>query len=309
VNPFDWRGPEFLAFYAVFACVVIVVARMTRILVERDPRLTDRIADPYAIAFLRGGATEAARTAAVALAKRGSLVESDGKLVAAEGALNGTSDPLEIAVLEREGAGLADAETQVAYHVALNQRRGELERRGLIAGPAVRFRRWMLAAVVATALLGVAVTKIVIALGRGRTNVGFLVFLALVATVVGLLVAVTGRRTPLGARTLRHLRSILVGTRKRAEVRGRELDATELALLVAAFGAATPAGALPLAPALLFPRVRPKPSPGGDGGSWWLSTLGSSSSSSSCGSSSGSSCSSGCGGGGGGGGCGGCGSS
>lgn len=290
MNPFDFAGPAFLAFYVGFAAAVIAAAWGLRRLLERSDG-TDRLADPYTIAYVRGGVSEAARTAAVSLAKRGLLDEAGGKLRTVGGAGARTTDPLERAVLAAAASGLSAQFVHPTFDAALRPRREDALRRGLLVGPRQRVVRVVVALVAVAALWGVAQKKLEIARMRGKHNVGFLQFLAGAAPLTALLVVVLGRRTPLGQRTIGQLQSILVGVKRRAEQRPDALDATEVALLVAAFGASdTPAGAFPVARAHFVP----PPAAGTSSG---------------CGSSSVSSCGGGGSSCGGGGGCGGCGGS
>lgn len=286
MNPFDLRGPDFLVFYVVFAAAAIALVRFLRVRLEGSADHSDRIADPYAIARLRGGAAEAARTAAVSLTRRGLMVESSGSLVAVGDAHDRASDPLERAVLLRGSKSLANPSDIRAFEAALAPRVADLERRRLVPSADERSRRIWLAAALAGLLLGVAGAKVAIALGRGRTNVEFLLALATLSTGIGVAIVHGRLRTPLGNRTLEHLRSLLGGLRTRAKVYAKGLDPSELALLVAVYGlSGVPSEAHPVRQTLLFPS-RPD--------SRW--------STSGCGSSGGDGC-----GGGGGGGCGGCG--
>ncbi|MCE9638213.1 MAG: TIGR04222 domain-containing membrane protein [Planctomycetes bacterium] len=290
MNPFDLRGPEFLAFYVVVAIAVVLAARF---LARWSPGATpgvERVSDPYALALLRAGTLEAARTAAVTLTKRGLLLEKGGVLRSADGAEAQTSDPLERAVLERAGRGFKDTVSTTAYDDALAARRIDLRNRRLLASFDDYKRRAMVGVVAGIVLFAIAQTKVGIAHERGRTNVGILRFLSLAAPVAAVAITIAGRRTPLGDRTLSHLKTLLVGVKARANAKPDALEPMELALLVGVFGASgTPSGAFPASRAVFFP---PPPA-----------TTGSScGSTSSCGS--GSSCGGGCGGGG----CGGCGS-
>ena len=162
-----------------------------------------------------------------------------------------------------------------------------LVRRGLLPSPdqrAVRMRLWLAAG---GALTAVAAIKIVIAISRGRSNVGFLVLLGL-GFLIATFAATHPRRTSAGNALVGDLRTLFGGLKDRASSLRPQSGGTDLALLAAVFGVGA---ALPVYPEAkkLFPQ-----SGASDGGG---------SSDSSGGSSCGSSC------GGGGGGCGGCGSS
>jgi hypothetical protein len=141
-------------------------------------------------------------------------------------------------------------------------------------------------------LLGVvAVTKILIALSRGRTNIFFLIAAAFVFGYLLYLVA-NPSRTLAGDAMLADLRQLFSALKHRAASIRSPSGTNELALLAAVFGTASlPAGS-GIVPGKLFRKPVSESSSSSCG-----------SSTSSCGSSGGSSCGGGCGGG-----CGGCGS-
>ncbi len=292
MNPFDWRGPEFLVFYAAFAAAVLAVQRWGQDLVERavDPRA--RLTDPYRIAYLRGGSVAALRVAVIGLIDRGLLRGAEGRLEAAPDAT--ASHPVERSVLDHfeklralsslwRRTALADGE------------RAPLEAMGFLPDRRARARRGVVAFAAGAVLVAVAGLKIHLAMSRGRSNVEFLVTVTIVA--LWLVTRVTRRHTTrAGRRALAGLRELFGGLRERAASIEQRADSHDAAYLAAVFGAA----ALTASPAYahvidLFPsKVSAASASGGT----------------SCGtaSSCGTSCGSSCGGGGCGGGCGGCGS-
>ena len=289
VNPLDLRGPEFLDFYVGLGAAVTVLAWLVRRMNERGepPR---PLSDYLEIAFLRGGAVEAIRVAALTLIDRGALsIEGEDTVVAANDATRRVTKATERAIVTRVGrattmlALLGDKAIAAAVTAECEP---ELVRRGLLPDDvqkASRKRLWVASA----GLLGlVAAAKIAVALARGHSNVGFLAGLAVVFAALTAYVT-QPRLTPAGQALVGDLRTLFAGLKDRASSLRPQSGGTDLALLVAVFGVGA---ALPVYPETerLFPRV--SPSDGGGG------------SDSSCGSSSGGSC------GGGGGGCGGCGS-
>jgi hypothetical protein len=166
--------------------------------------------------------------------------------------------------------------------------------------------RWVLAGIFAI----FALTKIVVALSRGHTNVIFLTLLGIVA--FGVLMPKGSANTGLtlaGGRLLSELEVLFMRLRYEAPryVEGKGPD--ELALAMAVFGSGVLVGAPSAAFAALAPpattkaKAKSKGGRGDTGGGDWSSDSSCSSSSSDSGSSCGSSCGGGCGGG-----CGGCGS-
>jgi uncharacterized membrane protein YgcG len=129
-----------------------------------------------------------------------------------------------------------------------------------------------------------SLTKLALAYARGRSNVGFLIILTLISTVIAVKVA-RPRLTGRGSAMVASLRTLFQSLKQRASTLMPGSAPNELLLLSAVYGV----GALPTDSFPFIKKLYPQAS---------------ASSSSSCGSS----CGSGCGGGGCGGGCGGCGS-
>jgi len=293
MNPFELRGPEFLAFYAVFGLVVLGLLFLLRHVGEPEDAAHVSITNPYSIACLRGGRNEALRLATVSLIDRG-LLDVEGSRLKTRNAKDvaRVKDGLEKAVLIRfarqdEAASLF--EDGLAGNAADEVGRS-LERLGLVGGETTTWDRRCRLLLAGVALWAVAVVKMSIGLSRHRP-IGFLFVLAWVFTVWAWRLH-DPHRTRRGDTLLEDLRTLFRQLKERAEELRPSRDATEATLLAAVFG-------LKMLPDAGWVHVRnlyPKAtrSAGSSCGS---------SSSSSCGSSGGSSC----GGGGCGGGCGGCG--
>jgi len=169
-----------------------------------------------------------------------------------------------------------------AVTAACDGLRRELERQGLAPDEAVRRQRLGFLVTALTIVLGLAALKIAVALVRGKTNLLFLILMALVAGFI-LWRQSQRRRTARGDAALADLRRLLGGLRDRAQsIRAGQMTADAM-LLAAVFGLA----ALPSEGFAALRSFFPQASSSSDGGG------------SSCGGGSG------CGGGGG---CGGCGS-
>lgn len=291
--PFNLPGPSFLGFYLVFGLVSVLLFYILQIQREAKDANSQRgarrrLTDPYAIAFMRGGADEAIRVAIVSLIDRKLLVENDGVLHTPDDARISTARrPLERAVLASCAGGTATLEGLLKKEKVLSAC-GELEldlqKQGLLASPETYRERAPLLWLFFGALALVAGLKLIFALTAGRTNV-----IVLVIMVIGFLFWTWGisrrKKTGLSATVMRDLRSLFSGLKSRASSLKSGGGSTEAVMLAAVFGVA----ALPAAEFPYVKRLFPQPT-GGDSGS--------SDSGSSC--SSGSSC-------GGGGGCGGCG--
>lgn len=297
MNPFDLAGPQFLLFYLIYATLVIagMVFWRKRAELSESPRID--LSDPYLIAYLRGGEREVLRVATVALIDRGLLVKIGTQLKRAENASpDSVHRPIEKALLNKytrsgevswifEDDGLSKA--CEPYGRTLRQAR-------LLPDEWVNQRRLMRMVVACFLLAGVGLTKVWIALDAGRTNVGFLIVLTIIAIAVAVKLSFP-RLTESGKAIIEDAQSLYSGMRTRAESLSAGSAGIEPLMLAAVFGLGAVAG-----PAFLsadpFEQERKRETV--DSGA---SGCGSScSSGSSCGSG-GSSC--------GGGGCGGCGGS
>jgi uncharacterized protein (TIGR04222 family) len=287
VFPFTLSGPGFLAFYAASAVVVLLALRaiMRRAEDGDPPRLA--FDDPCMIGFLRGGAPEAIRVAAFSLLDRGLLHLDQGKLRTRSVADVGFARrPIERALLTRfKAPGAADGiggDAALARHC--DEYQVELEKRRMLPDEQQRAARARMMAIAVLGLWLLAAARIAQAVIGGRSNIWFLVALAVLVALFAAVV-IRARRTRMGDRTLADLRTLFGGLRRRRAQLAPGGASNEAALLVAVFGLA----ALP--PAFAEVRTALKPTSSGDGGS--SGADGSSSDSGGCG--------------GGGGGCGGCG--
>jgi uncharacterized protein (TIGR04222 family) len=293
MNPFDLPGPQFLLVYLVFGVLVnLAVRRLFRGAPDdltTIARARQALDDPYRLACLRGGPAEAIRVAVFSLLDRGLLLWQDGRLVARDDARGFVRRPLEqsIVVAAARGTEVQALMEASGPRYAANAYRNELAAQGLVVDRESRGERNPVFWGGLALLGGVALLKIVLAMQRGKANIGFLLILAVVLSI-GLVLAYLAPATGLGRRMLADQRTLFGGLKARAKqlvAGGASNDATWLA---AAFGlSALPAG--------IFPELRKVfPKSGSDGSS------GDGGGGSSCGSGGGSGC-------GGGGGCGGCG--
>jgi uncharacterized protein (TIGR04222 family) len=320
VNPFDLRGPEFLLFYFIFSTVVFLILFYFRQRDERRDAGKPPLDDPYLVACLRGGESEALRVATLSLIDRGLLnLKSSGTSVLFPGAaenrlelkdplaVNTVKRPIEKSILEafKTAQPVSSTLEALAGCTACFDYAVSLEKLGLLPGPDIRSARHRRYLIAVGILLGVAVLKIFIALARGRTNIVFLIILA------GLAAYVASRtsnpfRTARGEKFLQDVKSLFSSLRLRAASLRPGGATTDLVWLASAYGLTEVSPILFPQVAALFPRKSARGS-----GRWDFSNWGSGNSScgttTSCGSGS-SSCGGGGCGGGGCGGCGGCGS-
>jgi len=298
VNPFEVTGGEFLIFYAAYGVAVLALAHFLR----PDRPARDSVSpidptDPYAIAFLRAGENEALRVATLSLVDRGLLEVSDAvdkkhepELWAQRDAREKVRRPIEVAVLDhfahRQPADSVYGTPKT--DTAIDQYRNRLEFTGLLPTEADRQGRVTIKRLAWGALWLVAGARIIQALAAERSNVEFLIVLALFFSWAVSRV-VDRPRTGSGDKALAELRALFAGLRARVDQLSPGGATNEMALVAAVFGVGTlPDARFPFVRKLYRRATTPR--------------------------SSGSACGSGCGGGGGGdggdgcgGGCGGCG--
>jgi uncharacterized protein (TIGR04222 family) len=287
MNPLALPGPQFLVFYVLFAVIVLGLLYLGRRAYESGTPPTIEFKDPYLFACLNGGPAEVIRVATVGLVDRGLLQLTGATAHTAANIAPQFGQPQierEILAHFRGGASVSSAwENRKLLDVARTNYEDRLRSLNLLPNAETQSMRRLALALAITALLGLGIIKIWIALSAGRRNIEILVVLMVAATVLA-----TYRwnpyRTRLGNDYLESVRTLFTGLRDRAGSLRPGGATREVLWLTALFGAA-------LLPSAIFPVAAyawPKPAP--------------SSSGSSCGSSGGGSC------GGGGGGCGGCGS-
>ncbi|HUA21989.1 MAG TPA: TIGR04222 domain-containing membrane protein [Bryobacteraceae bacterium] len=291
-SPFDLRGPEFLVFYIALGAVALLVLYLLRYVGQSSEAPRMDLSDPYLIAYLRGGQNEVLRVATVSLIDRGFLEASGTKVSAVrERPASLLRLPLEQHLYNFFAP--VPAEASLVFKAREFDREAkayekELAQLDFVPGTAARNAQTLRLGVALLVLWMVAAIKLAVAFQRGRSNVAFLILLAVVFSV---LAGKAGRPriTRSGAAMVASLRTLFSGLKDRASLFTPGADATDVLMLAAVFGIAA-------MPATVFPHVRT------------LYPRAAKSASSGCGSSCGSSCGSGCGGGGCGGGCGGCGS-
>ncbi|MCA1860077.1 TIGR04222 domain-containing membrane protein [Janthinobacterium sp. HSC-3S05] len=293
LNPFDWSGPWFLLAYLIFGVLVYYLARELLIRMElRNPHAQLSLADdPYRIAYLRGGALEAVKIAAIVLVDRG-LLRADGPLLetASADSLRFARHDIERDVLRlylgRQGHS-KELDVQAEMLPSCRAYQETLTQQELLVGPPLLRRRERITWAAHWLLLTVAAVKAVIAISRQHYN---LLFLAVLLVIF--LLMLRGLRTQATSWSAQRLLTDLRMLFGRLNMRSSRLNAgsssADMALLAAIFGL----GALPLSVYAYVAELYPVPRPQ-QGGS---STSSDSGDSSSGGDGGGSSCGSGCGG-------------
>lgn len=260
VNPFDWSGPWFLLAYLIFGVLVYYLARELLIRQElRNPHAQLSLADdPYRIAFLRGGALEAVKIAAIVLVDRG-LLRADGPLLetASTDSLRFASHDIERDVLRlylgRQGHS-KELAAQAEMLPSCRAYQETLTQQELLVGPPLLRRRARITWPAHWLLLTVAAVKAVIAISRQHYN---LLFLALLLAVF--LLMLRGLRTQAiswsAQRLLTDLRMLFGRLNLRASRLQAGSSSADMALLAAIFGL----GALPLSVYAYVAQLYPVP--------------------------------------------------
>jgi uncharacterized protein (TIGR04222 family) len=253
--PFDLPGPQFLVFYAVFAIAVIAGFIFLRWRGESGPLPSVGATDPFLLACLRGGKTEVIRIAMLGLIDRGLLTVS-GRTVtrSAEPELVGRRIEKEVLKHFEYGADIDSILARSdAQRVAKEDYEDQLIRLRFIPDSELTKRRIQLLILALAALLGVGGMKLLVALQAGRTNVGFLIVMMIIATVVAVKFS-DPYQTALGDLYLESIRSMFKGLQERASTIRPGSGSRELLWLTALFGtAALPTAAFPFVPQL-WPR-------------------------------------------------------
>jgi uncharacterized protein (TIGR04222 family) len=287
VNPFDFRGPQFLVFYLALA--VIVNWMLRSIFQARENGVPPKLdtVDPYQIAYLRGGANEALRVSVMSLVDRGLLKDVGTELKTVKHvALDIAKRPIEKAILKKFStqSSAISIFSDTSLKSVCDEYKLRLSNLGLISNWKVQGQRFPPFFIGIVLLSITAGYKLFLAISRGKTNFELL-FLFWAVSCYFLVKAYSKPRTALGDQVLSDLRALFARLRSRASFIKKGGATNEVALLAAVFG-------LSILPESKFPFLKtmfPKASN-------TLSTSGTS-----CGASCGSSC------GGGGSGCGGCG--
>jgi uncharacterized protein (TIGR04222 family) len=236
-NPIDLPGPEFLAFYIALSAVVLLGFEASWFAAAKGGAPGKLPADPYLVAYLRGGREEAVRVALLALIEQGAVTVEGNILSGVERDPRFRRVPLENELLGSLGRprpfrGLIDngdgGPACAAYQAQLEAAGYVRSERAMAAGKAIH-------AALVTFLAAVAAVKLIVALSRGRTNVGFLIGLAIVVLTVGerRRLSLTTRR---GQRALAAVQGLLRGAKDRITSLGRGALADELLMVAGAFG-------------------------------------------------------------------------
>ena len=288
LNPFDWRGPDFLAFYVILFALSFGAAlwlrRQLRLPLD-DGQFENAELTAYELAYLNGGKILTVNTAIANLIRQKILIinAKEKKLLPGNTSLNVTFNELErvICTAVARPGGEKIKEVRLAAKTVVGEISDQLKTMELVVSDARATKAVTLPLLVALSAVVVGVVKIFVGVHRDQP-VGFLITLCIITGIASLVTfARRPLRTRLGDAVLNRLQT------RHASLKGSlgssGLEPTVFAMGVGLFGLA----ALNDTP---WNGLRKELQPPG-------------ASSSGCGSSCGGSCGGGCGGGG----CGGCG--
>ncbi|HTQ87103.1 MAG TPA: TIGR04222 domain-containing membrane protein, partial [Candidatus Solibacter sp.] len=251
MNPFELYGPDFLYFYAVLGGTAILALWLLQRGTGGDAPVLGGAeglaADPYLIAFLRGGEEELVRVTALSLFDRGFL--------AAPGLAQGASPGPDRLLLASKTAGseLLRRPIEQAVHKAASEAmtstdlikslhdadvfsfyQTKLEHLGLVRTAAeLLTQRTYLAAAMVT-VLGAGVIKVMIGLSRGRPVIFLFIMIAVFSVLIPRFAG--NRITRRGKRALDDLNVLFISLKVRASGLAPGGKTNEVALLAAVFG-------------------------------------------------------------------------
>jgi uncharacterized protein (TIGR04222 family) len=246
VNPFDLRGPAFLALYALVSTGGLIYMWLAaRGILFGPPREASigahkHLRDPYLMAYLRGGYRHTLTTVVFSLHQRnlvGGAGEATLYATASKGALAAVHNTLELAVLRSLAVPqrLHQVRDDKQLKNVVEAYADALRQAGLVADDSEYRRRKPAFYLVAGVLLAAAAIRIVIAMGRGHSNIGFLIILAVIALIWtwGIF---NSSRTSAGARALRNQQTLLARLKDRVKRLAADGSTNEAVLVAATFG-------------------------------------------------------------------------
>lgn len=240
MNPFLLSGPQFLIFY--FAFGICVNYLFYKFLARQGGKLNisaGKLAqDPYKIAYLRAGKSEAIAIATVALHDRGLLVFNRNLLQTATAeSAQLVNRPIEKALLNYylKPKKIEIKLSNISLNAACEIYKRELSDQGLLVSSEMFQQRVLPCMVTLSLLVACSWIKINIAFSHGHSNIIFLVFLTIFFTIA-VLVQFFGRLTVAGRDLLSHLRRLFALLKNRAARLQSGGETNEAALVAAVFG-------------------------------------------------------------------------
>ncbi|PYP85364.1 MAG: hypothetical protein DMG65_20795 [Candidatus Angelobacter sp. Gp1-AA117] len=241
MNPFDLRGPEFLVFYLLLLAATLLAVVFLRRSRESGLLPPQELNDPYLYAFLAGGPGAAVNAATMALVDRGALkVEKKTLTISQDPALQTSPVQIEREVLDYFKRNFSTPRELLNLAPKLNscvEYDNRLRRQKLLPDTAIKQERRSRVVKAVLLLLGVSIIKLFVAIARGHKNIGFLIILTVVGSLVAIVVG-NPRRTTVGNDYLKNAQSLF--SRLKGSPRRKDKPAgADLLWAAALFGVAT----------------------------------------------------------------------
>lgn len=166
---------------------MLIGLRLWRNAAESGEAIRANLSDPYSIAFLRGGKNEMLRIATISLIDRRILkVAGSNVSTVAINAANGVRSPLEQQVLvyfaaPKTAPSIFSTRT---FDAIAGQYERDLAQIGALPDASIKSARMGRLALALLLLWSIAFVKIAVAMARGRSNIQFLIILAVVFAVL-----------------------------------------------------------------------------------------------------------------------------
>jgi uncharacterized protein (TIGR04222 family) len=222
MSPLNLTGPQFLLFYLAWGVGGLLLAWTTRASRLKklessadarrwNPGYYPEESEAYAIAFLRGGRSEAAYVLLGRLVSAGLVEVTEDKVRRVrkpkrERHLLPIENIALLAVQDGGAPGQVETAIERAVSSDLDSLELDLERQGLLLSAAEQKNLRKIQGLALLAVSGLGLAKLAVALSRGKPNIGFLLLLLAAYTLAALLLLRPLRISPPGRFYLEWLR-------------------------------------------------------------------------------------------------------
>ena len=252
----DMYGPHFLGFYLIVIVTVLALGRWRVWSADRtwedNREFPDEPVNPLEVALLRGEINEVLRLTVVELVQRGYLGVREQKLLGfttgEKLAQSPTSpDPRLLSAIQRpvfdffEQPRIAsnlfsDSALRDCFQAQCAEAENRLVNHQLITPQDVRRKSFQTAFLAALVILGLGGYKLAVAIAKGKSNVGFLIFLGFLGTIAAVLVCQAPRVSRRGKLYLKKLQDRYYRLKSGLQGLTHAVDDTGLIFAVALFG-------------------------------------------------------------------------
>ncbi|MGJ8642583.1 MAG: TIGR04222 domain-containing membrane protein [Luteolibacter sp.] len=219
VSVFDWKGPDFLVFYAVGFLVALAWSVIRRFRgndkFALEGALEPQLTDPYEVAFLAGGAPRCSQLAVVKLIKTGAVEWKKAKLFktsrliatgSAQADFTDAERALFTSVLGYGKKGMSLSEVSRLVATRLTGIEAKLAKLGLRPTAGDKAGTGFSTSLPLFALMAIGIVKVVVGLSRDKPVVFLIVFLVVTLFAALIVAANTKKLTPKGEKLLDNMR-------------------------------------------------------------------------------------------------------